>query len=150
MNYNLFLSSYGYDEYYAEQMQRAQYYGSVMIICFILGVILIVTGFIFSNKNKKKSNPYIGKILLYLGLICLLYGFINILAIPIIAVIVYKIVKLTQRKEEDEVREIVNNINKEIKNNNANKIKGEFIVDKQNNNDKGEFIVNRQNDNDKN
>ncbi|WP_329385237.1 hypothetical protein [Anaerofustis butyriciformans] len=150
MNYNLFLSAYNYDEYYAEQMQRAQYYGNVMIICFILGGILITSGFIFSNKNRKKSNPYIGKILLYLGLICLLYGFINILAIPIIAFIVYKIVKLTQRKEEDEVREIVNNINKEIKNNNVNKIKDEFIVNKQNRNDKGEFIVNKQYKNDKN
>ena len=34
MNYNLFLSAYSYDEYYAEQMQRAQYYGNVMIIFF--------------------------------------------------------------------------------------------------------------------
>lgn len=141
MNYKLILSSYNYDEYYMEQMENARHYGNIMIICFIIAAVLFIIGLKYLNKNKKDNNPYLGKILIYLGLISLVYGFINIFSIPIIAVIAYKIFKLTKQKEEQEIKEIANNINKQIQKNNKNNVE----IKKQNNNDKGKFIIHDNN-----
>lgn len=160
MNNKLVLSSYNYGEYY-EQMENARQYGNIMIICFIIAAVLFIIGIKYVNKNKKDNNPYLGKIFIYLGLIALVYGFINILSIPIIAVIAYKIFKLTKQKEEQEIKDLANNINKQIQKNNKNNVeikeqnnniektinnndKGEFII---HDNNKGEFIVNKDRNN---